>query len=83
MLDELQPVLWKRPQSQKAVYLSNYSSCHMYRQKQLQTAPNIYLDILQSNFSSSSAVLLPTANGYLKEVKVMVKMRQWSGCQKF
>ena len=76
MADELRPLLWGHPQLQEhiatidtkqmAVCASKYSSSQGHRHVELQKALHSFLDIVQTHFSSPSAVLVPLADVYTR-----------------
>ena len=76
MADELRLLLFGRPQTeeliasidakQMAVYSSKYSSRQEYRHIALQKALLAFVDVLQKQFSSPSAVLLPAADVFTR-----------------
>ena len=71
MVDELRPLLWGHPQPQSYIatidakqmaYSSMYSCGQGHRHVELQKALHELLDIVQTHFSSPSAVLVPAAD---------------------
>lgn len=76
MVDELRLLLFGRPQieeliasidaKQMAVYSSKYSSRQGYRHIALHKALLAFVDVLQKQFSSPSAVLLPAADVFTR-----------------
>lgn len=72
LVDERRPLLWGHPQLQEhiatvhakqmEVYASEYSSGQGLRHVELQKALHSLLDVVQTHFSTPSAVLVPVAN---------------------